>query len=163
MGTSRWGAQGKRLGTGPPSENWEVRGEALEMNQTTAIILYRYTCLAPFCIPVYFNIDKVWWIIFISTKCPADFIWTSCCLLWLSSNVRSRKGALEFGFQADVEEKQNVTHTIPRPYNEFFKKTFLYIGPQVFNMLPPDLINIRSETEFSRKCKAHLFENPNIF
>ena len=53
----------------------------------------------------------------------------------------------------------NRPHPIPRPFNQFFKQTFIYLGPYIMNKLPPLPENRYS---FVRFAKEYLLTTPSI-
>lgn len=58
--------------------------------------------------------------------------------------------------ETENRTRQEIRINIPRPYTEFFKKTFLYIGPQWYNKLPNIITSSAKSTIFDPSCKKFL-------
>lgn len=52
--------------------------------------------------------------------------------------------------------RNNNIFYVPKPKKTFFKKSFLYICPRIFNLLPSELKESNKLTKFSRMLKDHL-------
>lgn len=52
--------------------------------------------------------------------------------------------------------------SIPKPFNSFFIKTYNFIAPKMFNLLPVDIKNVSNSIIFVKKLKKWLFKLDNI-
>lgn len=53
-------------------------------------------------------------------------------------------------------------YVIPRPYLTFYKKTFMYLAPKIYNALPESVKMEKSINGFKNKIKEWLFLQNDI-
>lgn len=70
-----------------------------------------------------------------------------------------RSGNSPSGREIETRTRQNATYVVPRPYNEFFKRTYLYTGPLFFNILPDNIKYLQTIKSFCKSCKGYLLES----
>lgn len=63
-------------------------------------------------------------------------------------------------YKAKLRNPDNVY--IPKPTNTFFTKTFNFLAPRIYNLLPQEIRKSNSISLFSNKLRTYLFSVDNI-